>query len=143
MKLSAVDAKDLTVLAAFLQDALVLIDDIAYFPEEGQFVLVANLFQWETERTGSREHTRTTTGVTFSKVTAVKRKGLDRRDGDGMLSLLTIAAEPGALQLTFSGDAAIRLEVSEILCHLQDVGESWPTKWRPDHASPSSPAGVK
>jgi len=135
MKLSAVDAKDLTVLAAFLQDALVLIDDIAYFPEEGQFVLVANRFQWETERSGSHDHTRTTTGVTFSKVTAVKRRGLDRRDGDGMLSLLTIAAEPGALHLTFSGDAAIRLEVSEILCHLQDVGESWPTKWRPDHAS--------
>ena len=135
MKLSAVDAKDLTVLAAFLQDALVLIDDIAYFPEDGQFILVANRFQWEVERAGAREHARTVTGVTFSKVTAVKRKGLDRRDGDGMLSLLTIAAEPGALQLTFSGDAAIRLEVSEILCHLQDVGESWPTKWRPDHAS--------
>jgi hypothetical protein len=135
MKLSAVDAKDLTVLAAFLQDALVLIDDIAYFPEDGQFILVANRFQWEIDRAGAKEHTRTTTGVTFSKVTAVKRKGLDRRDGDGMLSLLTIAAEPGALQLTFSGDAAIRLEVSEILCHLQDVGESWPTKWRPDHAS--------
>jgi hypothetical protein len=135
MKLSAVDAKDLTVLAALLQDALVLIDDIAYFPEQGQFVLVANRFQWETDRAGAADHTRTTTGVTFSKVTAVKRKGLDLRDGDGMLSLLTITAEPGALQLTFSGDAAIRLEVSEILCHLQDVGESWPTKWRPDHAS--------
>ncbi|MDB5360653.1 MAG: hypothetical protein JWO51_1950 [Rhodospirillales bacterium] len=135
MKLSAVDAKDLTVLAAFLQDALVLIDDIAYFPEDGQFVLVANRFQWETDRVAAKEHTRTTTGVTFSKVTAVKRKGFDLRDGDGLLSLLTITAEPGALQLTFSGDAAIRLEVSEILCHLQDVGESWPTKWRPDHAS--------
>jgi hypothetical protein len=135
MKLSAVDAKDLTVLASLLQDALVLIDDIAYFPEDGQFVLVANRFQWETDRADAGEHTRTTTGVTFSKVTAVKRRGLDLRDGDGMLSLLTITAEPGALQLTFSGDAAIRLEVSEILCHLQDVGESWPTKWRPDHAS--------
>ena len=135
MKLSAVDAKDLTVLAALLQDALVLIDDIAYFPEEGQFTLVANRFQWETDRAGATDHSRTTTGVTFSKVTAVKRKGLDLRDGDGMLSLLTITAEPGAVRLTFSGDAAIRLEVSGILCHLQDVGESWPTKWRPDHAS--------
>ena len=135
MKLSAVDAKDLTVLAALLQDALVLIDDIAYFPEEGKFVLVANRFQWEIDRAGAKDHNRTTAGVTFSKVTAVKRKGLDLRDGDGMLSLLTITAEPGAVQLTFSGDAAIRLEVSGILCHLQDVGESWPTKWRPDHAS--------
>ena len=135
MKLSAVDQQDLAVLSAMLQDALVLIDDIAYFKEDGQFVLVANRFQWEADRAGSKEHARTTTGVTFSKVTAVKYKGVDRRNGDGLLSLLAIAAEPGALQLTFSGNAAIRLEVSEILCHLQDVGESWPTKWRPDHAS--------
>lgn len=135
MKLSAVDEKDLTVLAAVLQDALVLIDDIAYFPEDGQFVLVANRYQWEADLAGAKEHARTTTGVTFSKVVGVKRKGLDRRDGDGLLSLLTITAEPGALHLTFAGDAAIRLEVSGILCHLQDVGESWPTKWRPDHTS--------
>jgi hypothetical protein len=135
MKLKAVDKEDLTVLAACLQDALVLIDDLAYFPDDGQFVLVANRFQWETDKAGAKEHARTTAGVTFSKVTAVKRKGVDRRDGDGMLSLLTIEALPGAIQLTFSGDAAIRLEVSEILCHLQDVGEPWPTRWRPDHAS--------
>src|ERR1700676_5545577 len=114
MKLSAVDAKDLTVLAALLQDALVLIDDIAYFPEEGKFVLVANRFQWEIDRAGAKDHNRTTAGVTFSKVTAVKRKGLDLRDGDGMLSLLTITADPGAVQLTFSGGAAIPLEGSAI-----------------------------
>lgn len=135
MKLKAVDEQDLMIMAACLQDALVLIDDIAFLAEDGQFVLVANRFQWEIDGTGGKDHARTTTGVTFSKVTAVKRKGLDRRDGDGMLSLLTIEALPGALQLTFSGGAAIRLEVSEILCHLQDVGEPWPTRWRPDHAS--------
>lgn len=135
MKLKAVDEQDLMIMAACLQDALVLIDDIAFLAEDGQFVLVANRFQWEIGGTGGKDHARTTTGVTFSKVTAVKRKGLDRRDGDGMLSLLTIEALPGALQLTFSGGAAIRLEVSEILCHLQDVGEPWPTRWRPDHAS--------
>jgi hypothetical protein len=135
MKLKAIDAQDLTVLATYLQDALVLIDDIAYLPEEGEFVLVANRFQWEMDRPDVKEHARTTTGVTFGKVTGVKRRGLDRRDGDGMLSLLTITAEPGVIQLTFSGEAAIRLEVSEILCHLQDVGEPWPTRWRPDHAS--------
>jgi len=135
MKLKAVDKEDMTVLAACLQDALVLIDDIAYFPDEGQFVLVANRYQWETDRAGAKEHTRTTAGVTISKVTAVRRKGMDRRDGDGMLSLLTIEVLPGALQLTFSGGAAIRLEVSEILCHLQDVGEPWPTRWRPDHTT--------
>jgi hypothetical protein len=134
MKLKAVDKEDLTVLASVLQDALVLIDDIAYFPDEGQFVLMANRYQWEVDKAGAKEHARTTAGVTFSKVTAVQRKGVDRRDGDGMLSLLTIEALPGAIQLTFSGDAAIRLEVSEILCHLQDVGEPWPTRWRPDHA---------
>jgi hypothetical protein len=134
MKLKATDREDLTVLAACLQDALVLIDDIAYFPEEERFVLVANRFQWEADRPHDKEHARTTTGVTFEKVTAVKRRHLDQRDHDGILSLLTIEALPGAIQLVFSGEAGIRLEVTEILCHLQDVGEPWPTRWRPHHA---------
>ena len=38
-----------------------------------------------------------------------------------------------AVVLTFSGEAAIRLETSGLLCHLEDLGESWPTSWQPEH----------
>jgi hypothetical protein len=37
--------------------------------------------------------------------------------------------------LIFAGGAAIRLEVDGILCHLEDLGEPWPTRWQPAHAA--------
>jgi hypothetical protein len=133
LRLKAVDAEDLAVVAACLQDALVLIDDMAYLPEEQRFVLVANRFVWEEAQRHQSKFARTTTGVTFNNVTAVKKRNVDRHHGDGILSLLTVQAVPGAIQLEFSGDAAIRLETSGILCHLEDIGEPWPTAWRPKH----------
>ena len=60
-------------------------------------------------------------------------RGFDARKKDEILSLLDLETQPGAVILNFSGGAAIRLEVSEILCHLEDLGEPWPTRWRPRH----------
>ena len=60
-----------------------------------------------------------------------------RSEEDRILSLLTIRpwhdGEGDAIQLEFSGGAAIRLDVARILCHAQDVGEPWPTQWQPRH----------
>ena len=47
LKLRAVDAEDLRVLAAVLQDALVPLGDIAYQKRQKRVVLVANRFLWE------------------------------------------------------------------------------------------------
>jgi hypothetical protein len=47
--------------------------------------------------------------------------------------LLAIHAEGGSLYLDFAGGGSIRLEVEEILCHLDDLGEPWPTRYRPRH----------
>jgi hypothetical protein len=47
--------------------------------------------------------------------------------------LLTIRPEDGLVNLEFSGGAAIRLEVARILCHARDLGDPWPTPWRPCH----------
>ena len=41
--------------------------------------------------------------------------------------------EPASLILDFAGGSSVRLEVAQILCHLDDLGEPWPTRWRPKH----------
>jgi hypothetical protein len=134
LRMKAVDAADVTVLSACLQDSLVLIDDLTYLPDEKRFALVANRFTWEHSHAGGTDlRARVKCGVGFENVTRVLRQGVNRDNGDGLLVLLSIEVRPGALHLTFAGGAAIRLEVSDILCHLQDLGESWPTPWRPDH----------
>jgi len=146
LKLKAVDSEDLQVIASALQDAIVPILDIAYDAGERQFMFAANRFRWEktADRAKDREGPggeRIHCGVTFANVDKVQRKAIDRLQPGAFLNLLTIALEEqpdGAgpvVELTFSGAAAIRLETSALLCHLEDFGEPWPAQWQPQHAN--------
>ena len=135
-KLRAVDTEDLEVISACLQDALVTVRDFAYVREDRAFLFAANRFRWENglrPAPGEVGFERTLCGVTFSEVTGVSYSGFRRSEDARILSLLTIRAENGDIKLEFSGGAAIRLAVTRILCHARDIGEPWPTPWRPRH----------
>ncbi len=157
LKLRARDVEDMQVIAAFLQDALVPLKDVAYQKREKRFVMVANRFRWENlgsleavgempppdaseERTedarfedeaGTLPYERINCGIRFDKVTNVRVRGIDLRRRDQFLNLLTVNAQPHAVTMLFSDGAAIRLELNDIACHLEDLGEPWPTRWRP------------
>jgi hypothetical protein len=134
LKLRAEDEEDLAVVSAFLQDALLPVAEMVYLPEEQRFVLVANRFMWErppTDKKGRCE--RTLTGIAFDGVTAVQVRGFERTQSDRILQVLAVRSAPGAIIFEFSGADAMRLEVGRILCHLEDIGEPWPTPWRPRH----------
>ena len=136
MKLRAADAADLSVFATFLQDAVVPVADMRYLSGDERFALVANRFRWEQagEPVEGRIFERVHAGVCFDTVTAVRQRGLDRTIKGQILSLLTIESGDGHIDLLFSAGVSIRLEVSRILCHFQDLDEPWPTQWRPEHA---------
>jgi hypothetical protein len=134
LKLRAEDSADLAVLSAVLQDALLPVADMTFLPEERRFVLVANRFCWEcaakAEGTGFE---RILTGVTFDAVDGVQVRGFSPNERDRILEVLAIVFEPGHIRIDFSGDDCVRLEVDRIVCHLEDLGEPWPTHWRPKH----------
>jgi len=142
--LHATDPEDLKVIAACLQDAILPLSDACYLPDEQSFVLVVNRFRWEIEPDEGAEpsggtHERVLCGVRFEGVQRVASRGIDRHRRALPLEILTLAAEEAAgtgrqfLQLIFAGGGAIRLEVDRILCHLEDLDEAWPTRWRPSH----------
>ncbi len=140
LKLRAEDADDLAVLSACLQDALVAVRDLAFDPEGRIFVLIANRFRWEGAGgpvPGEAGNERILCGVAFREVAGVAYRGFRRSDDDRILSLLAIrpddAGVDGAILLEFSGGAAIRIEAARILCRAKDLGEPWPTPWRPRH----------
>ena len=134
LKLRAEDADDISVLSAILQDALVSVGEMAWLPDERRFVLVANRFRWEPQSDDKRRNfERTLSGLRIDGVSAVQRRGFSPRDADRILVLLAVTAEQGALNLDFAGGSSIRLEIERILCHLDDLGEPWPTRWRPRH----------
>lgn len=150
LKLRAADAEDLAVMSAILQDSLVAIAEMAYLPEEHRFALVANRFRWEPPvsraKPGDKQikqaakppsAERVLTGLCIDGVRAVSRRGFHPREADRILSLLAVRVEgegaPTALILDFAGGSSVRLEVDRIMCHLDDLGEPWPTPWRPKH----------
>ena len=155
LKLRAHDPQDMDVIAALLQDALVPLGDMKFLPQDKRFVLVVNRFRWhgdpeqdarpavpEAQPEGEDAafddadqppFERVNSGLCFDKVARVRYRGLKPGGNDEILSLLTITSEPQAVTLIFAGDAAIRLEVEAIRCHLEDIGQPWPTRWRPHH----------
>ncbi|WP_020592053.1 DUF2948 family protein [Kiloniella laminariae] len=76
---------------------------------------------------------RVNTGLCFDRVKSIQVKNVDLGQKDEILNLLTIAAIPGYITLYFSGGAAIRLVVSQIRCHMDDLSEPWPTLNQPRH----------
>lgn len=159
LKLRAEDAEDLRVIAACLQDALISLSDVKFESAEHRFILVANRFRWEncTETADMPVHPadaepapdpalaacanyeRVNCGICFENVAQVRRRGFDPRDRGRILELLTMDVETGAegsgsaVILVFAGGAAIRLEGANITCRVGDIGDPWPTQWRPYH----------
>ncbi|MGH6943781.1 MAG: DUF2948 family protein [Geminicoccaceae bacterium] len=140
LRLRAVDADDLAVIAACLQDALIPLSEMAYMAGQGRFMAAFTRFRREclADPTRCEGLTQCQAVLTFDDVEAVKHYGLDTRLGGVKLELLTIAVEPAADEATdvvmlFAGDAAVRLRVREIAVTLEDFGAPWPARATPEH----------
>jgi len=138
LRLRAEDAADLAVISAVVQDSLISVNDLTYDRAARRFTIVANRFRWEaksTEANGAAAYERTLCAVSFGGVSRVSYRGFRRRDVDRILSLLAIRAgeKPSTIDLDFSGEATLRLEVLNIQVHATDIGDAWPTAWQPDH----------
>ncbi len=136
LKLKAGDAEDLETIAAFLQDAVVPMSEMAFQRTERRFALVANRFRWEAaggKRVEGRIYERVHCGVRFEDVTSVRVQNLDQQRRSDILSLLTITAGDGVIDLVFAAGGLVRLETDGIACHLEDFDEPWPTQWHPSH----------
>ncbi len=153
LKLRAEDADDLAVIAACLQDAVVLRRDMTYRPRERRFAAVLNRFRWEKERADAaaprparaRRGERIRTGLHFDHVGAVKTRHLES-DNAAALELLTIDArlDPAGgaeITLVFAGGGEIKLAAECIDCSLDDLTEPWSARARPAH--PIDESGAK
>jgi prepilin-type processing-associated H-X9-DG protein len=139
-RVRAQDAEDLAVVSAYLQDAVLPVAEIAYEPAEERFVLVAARFRWEkavrrkVAAEGGEPDERVHCGVRFEAVTAVRARGVDpKKDRGRMLNLLQIAWADGHVDLICADEVTIRLDVRRLACHVEDLGEPWPTVFRPTH----------
>ena len=134
LRLVALDAEDLEVLSAHLQDFVVRVGDLVALPREKRFAFVGNRL----DRRVDGESRRRRTAGHFDRVTKVSARGIDRSAPETVLNLLAIsfiaAEEPsGVVELTFSGEASLRLEVECVEAQAVDLGPVWAAKSAPAH----------
>jgi hypothetical protein len=144
LKLIALDADDLAIISANLQDAVMKVGDLAFLPREKRFAAVANRFDWvdaiekETVRDDGRPYARRRTALRFERVLSARVQGLDLNNKEAVTSLLAIGFEPldapaGQITLQFADGGAIRLDVECIEAELRDLGPAWQAKSKPQH----------
>jgi Protein of unknown function (DUF2948) len=141
LRLIALDAEDLAIVSAHLQDAVLKVKDITWLSGEGHFVLALNRFVWETAEPGlfrRNEYQRRRTGLHFARVKSVQSAGIDRGAPETVLELLAIRFIPGEspsgeVLIDFAGGASLRLAVEVIEVEMTDLGPAWSTPHAPRH----------
>ncbi len=138
LKLVAFDRDDVQVISAHLQDAVLRTADICWRPAEHRVVVGVNRFDWEAANGQSAELRRCRSALRFERVRSCKCHHLDAVGKNEVVNLLAVEfaeRQPpgGVVTLTFSGGAALRLEVECLEIELADLGPAWATDARPAH----------
>ena len=154
--------EDLEIISAMLQDAIAPISEIAWRRVDKRFIIMAQRFRWEKasrdlpfdegpDTLGNAQEPgeendeeknepaptvwfeRITCALRFENVSAVRANRIDLANRSQMLELLSLHVTDGGLDLAFAGDKTIRLTISDLSCHAEDIGSPWPTMLRPEH----------
>jgi hypothetical protein len=140
LHLKALEAEDLPVISALVQDAVFPITELRWEPKKRRFALLLNRFRWEDRGPKGRAPERVRALLVVDDVTGVATQGIDRQAKDTILSLLSLAWEPGEdgtgrLVLTLAGDGAVALTVECLDVTLKDVTRPYaaPSKRTPGH----------
>jgi hypothetical protein len=140
LKLIALDAEDLAVISAHLQDAVMQVADMAYLPAQRRFAAIVNRVDWagaiQDERARSCE--RGLTALRFEHVRGAQVNRIDLGAKRQAMELLAIQFEPsdppgGWVILVFAGGGAVRLQVECIEAEMRDLGPAWRARQRPHH----------
>ena len=127
LKLIALDADDLAVISAHVQDARVQTCDIIWRQGEKRLVIGLNRLDWEQTLAGETSPRRLIAALRFDRVLACKSRNIDPASPDALLELVGIEFCPGSAPggcalLLFSHGGALRLDVECLECELTDLG---------------------
>ncbi|SEQ45535.1 DUF2948 family protein [Thalassovita taeanensis] len=126
LNLGAMDAEDLSVISALVQDAVFPVTEMTWRASERRFALLLNRFRWEDKGRERHGAERVQSVLAVDNVLRVSSQGISRDDKDMILSLLALTWMPGddaegVLELVLAGDGAIRLTVEALEVTLKDV----------------------
>lgn len=131
LKLLAVDAEDLAVLSAHLQDAELQVGRIAFLPKQKRFVMVVeridrSMIAFAAGQGESSSVKRKRTGLHFEGVRQARHQHIDPSKPDQMLHILAVTFTPdqlpaGQIMLHCAEGRMIRLDVDFVEARLADM----------------------
>jgi hypothetical protein len=127
LKLIALDADDLAVISAHVQDARVQASDIIWRQGEKRLVVGMNRLDWEQTLSGETAPRRLVAALRFDRVLSCKSRNIDSAAGETALELVGIEFHPsdapsGSAVLMFTHGRALRLDLECLECELTDLG---------------------
>ncbi|KIZ46218.1 MULTISPECIES: DUF2948 family protein [Rhodopseudomonas] len=128
LKLIALDADDLAVVSAHVQDARVAVADIIWRQSEKRLVLGLHRLDWDQTLAGGTASRRLIAALRFDRVLACKSRNIDLDAPETLLELLGVEFYPGAeppggcAMLMFAHGGVLRLDLECLECALTDLG---------------------
>jgi hypothetical protein len=147
LKLIAMDADDLAVISAHVQDARVQVSDIIWRQGERRLVVGINRLDWDQTLAGGTTPRRLLSALRFDRVLSCKSRNIDLGAPETVLELLGVEfhvseAPGGCVLLMFMHGGALRLDVECLECELADLGaDDLGTSSLGEDAEPPGPGG--
>ena len=128
-RLVALDADDLAVISAHVQDAVVNVVDVIWRQHEKRLVVGMRRLDWDQSLEGIEEPRRLVSALRFDRVLACKSRDIaldaPRETALSLLGIEFHATAPpgGSAVLMFAEGGVLRLDVECLECELADLGE--------------------
>ena len=143
LSLIAQNEEDLVVISTLCQDSIIKIANIKWAKKSKRFYLLINRFCWELNDLSKKKSSnmlRINSIMSFNSVLSVKSAGIQQNNNSDITSLLTINYnffnfEKQAIDLIFSGNSQISLNIECIDVFLKDISEPFEgtTSKQPKH----------
>ena len=139
LRLLANSEEDLRVISAHLQDSITQVKNIAHLKKNRIFLIQFNRFMWEDIEKGVfRKNRRIQSILKFDNILNVFSMNINQNKSDRFLDFLAIETKclsdkSYEIKLNFAGGILIKLNAEIIECFLEDQGDSWETKNKPNN----------
>ena len=143
LSLVAQNEEDLVVISTLCQDSIIKVANIKWAKKSKRFYLLINRFCWELNDLSKKKSSnmlRINSLMSFNSVLSVKSAGIQQNNNSDITSLLTINYnffnfEKQAIDLIFSGNSQISLNIECIDVFLKDISEPFEgtTSKQPKH----------
>ena len=125
LKLIALDADDLAVISAHVQDARVRGCDIIWRAREKRLVIGMSRLDWEQAISGEPAPRRLVAALRFDRVLACRSRDVDPSQPLELVGIEFCPGEApgGCALLLFAHGGALRLDLECLECELTDLGQ--------------------